>query len=497
MVIVEIGLCILATSIPGREERHQRSIAEHTIKSKRNFVSYISHELRTPLNIVYMGIQLLAANLKDFKGFDTDDTLDIVKDVEGSCRVAIDILDDFLMVNKIEGNNLALERELVPVMDLLHSVVNPFDIQARQNNVKFLHSGSGHIDPAIHDTMVNVDISKFSQVIRNLVSNSLKFTPPGGQVNLFAYLKSKPSAGSSGSFNFPMGSLIECASSGHNGRILDETIAESGVRRLKRSGACVPDCSIVRIEVHDTGPGISQENQKRLFTEIIQFNANKLQNGGGSGLGLWISNSIMKLHGGCIGVESTMGKGSMFFIEIDVASYGTDRSPRLSPCNQCSQRNKYRSIVEVDCSGVEGDWVTCLSQEGDCEVGDKLLERVLIVDDSSVNRKMLSRLIAPNARHIFQAENGSQAVDMVAKSKDQYDLIFMDVNMPIMGGIEATTRIREIGCKCYIVFLTGNAMPEDRESYAAAGGDNVLIKPCSINDVDNIVQSLLRRNCTS
>ena len=95
-------------------------------------MSYISHELRTPLNIVYMGIQLLAANLKDFKGFDTDDTLDIVKDVEGSCRVAIDILDDFLMVNKIEGNNLALERELVPVMDLLHSVVNPFDIQVVQ-----------------------------------------------------------------------------------------------------------------------------------------------------------------------------------------------------------------------------------------------------------------------------------------------------------------------------------------------------------------------------
>ena len=104
---------------------------QHTIQSKRDFVSYISHELRTPLNTVYMGIQLLSTRTAPSTKERKTEVHDIVKDIESSCCIAINILSDLLVVNKIEGGNMQLDRKDVSIRDLLSTVIDPFGIQVR------------------------------------------------------------------------------------------------------------------------------------------------------------------------------------------------------------------------------------------------------------------------------------------------------------------------------------------------------------------------------
>eukprot|EP00602_Paraphysomonas_sp_CaronLab_P009339 CAMPEP_0185037500 /NCGR_PEP_ID=MMETSP1103-20130426/32010_1 /TAXON_ID=36769 /ORGANISM="Paraphysomonas bandaiensis, Strain Caron Lab Isolate" /LENGTH=711 /DNA_ID=CAMNT_0027575499 /DNA_START=90 /DNA_END=2225 /DNA_ORIENTATION=- len=454
---VDMVICILATTIPGRQARHDKSIAEHIIKTKRDYVSYMSHEIRTPLNAVYMGIQLLtkewdsvAQNCADFKG--------ILDDVDASCKVAIDILNEFLLANKLEAGSVMLEKEYVSVVRLIQDVADPFGAQARQKEVCYTHTGSSRIDPDLstYNIHVNADYRKISQVLRNLISNALKFTSKGGQVDVYAYLTKKAS----------------CSPENNVHR------AVTGIRTSK-----VYDTShelyssVVRIEVRDNGVGISPVNQQKLFGEIVQFNAAQLQNGGGSGIGLWISKKIMDLHGGRIGVTSKPGEGSLFFVELDIASEATNQvfsatTPRqrteksfLPTCAICEQNSLSESDVKV-----------------------------LVVDDSAVNRKMLTRLIEPKVGHISQAENGLEAVDKVRESIDSdspFDLIFMDATMPEMCGTDATALIRTMGYQGMIVFLTGNVTPEDIEGFMLSGANDVITKPCSLENVEDVLKKLL------
>mmetsp|Transcript_10853 Transcript_10853/g.16519 ORF Transcript_10853/g.16519 Transcript_10853/m.16519 type:complete len:747 (-) Transcript_10853:200-2440(-) len=517
MIAVDIFLCIVATVLPGRHARHEKSIAEHILQSKRDFVSYISHELRTPLNTVYMGIQLLSSRMSSLHCDKQSDLHDIVSDIESSCCIAIDILSDLLVVNKVEDGVLQLDRKEQSVRQLLSTVVDPFNVQAQQKQIIFEHSDAKHLDPSIaeEETRICVDVSKFSQVLRNLISNALKFTPSGGRVDLYAFLTTRP----------PYDSATKNKANPirRNTRVFS-SMSESSVTHNQLADSSSSDASttVLRIEVHDTGPGVSEENQKRLFNEIVQFNAAELQGGGGSGLGLWISKAIMDHHGGTLGVISTPGMGSIFYIEVEVLppasstcstdgcdkfSLSESREAIISPSSIRKMSSAFRRYIPVspkvnivsDCEPAESaerkDSLERLT------VGNITINKVLVVDDSSVNRKMICRLLVPLVGSVSQAGDGAEALQLVTDALNEgnsYDIVFMDVNMPVMDGVRATRLMRSAGYKGYITFLTGNAMPEERASFFSAGGDDVLIKPCTLANLEGVLIAAYRElRCTA
>ncbi len=180
-----------------------------------------------------------------------DDMVDVVKQVHESCKVSLDTLNDLLTFDKIDENKLVVEVEEVDPWVLLLDTAKPFEINAKEANVAF---SINCVDASTNWTywnFIKADRFKLSQVIRNLISNSLKFTPPLGSVKV---------------------------------KVERIPIRQSTLNTLNSSTA-------IRISVQDSGAGISSDNQKKLFGQYVQFNAAALQQGKGSGLGLWISRS--------------------------------------------------------------------------------------------------------------------------------------------------------------------------------------------------------------
>ena len=301
------------------------------LDSKRLYVRHISHELRTPLNTAFLGLKLLSTDLmmsddpKDAERYDT------LCDVNISCKAAVDILNDLLCYEKLESGILELHRENIPIIPFLQDGIAMFSVQARECGVtmKIVTEATNLIGDARrnfslqpHDA-IYADKFKMDQVIRNLISNALKFTPRGGALTVSATFSPDPPA-ATGS-NDPVGeSLCEHIVSTIKGLrrsfCVPQRVSDVHISK-KNSSSSVGVGDLLRgklvVVVTDTGAGISAENQKRLFKEIVQFSPEKLQAGGGSGLGLWITGGIVDLHGGKISVFSEgEGTGCAFTVEV-------------------------------------------------------------------------------------------------------------------------------------------------------------------------------------
>ena len=304
-VYVQMIYTVVSISIPGRIARYEVGNATRALTEKKDFIRYISHEIRTPLNTVFLGLEYVTSALKRMSMHENRESIEpiveTVHDVYSSCKVAISILNDLLTSDKIEGGKMTLDLEYVNCCNYFISLAKPFKINAREKSVAFFVDCSKVSSTFMRTAFINVDQAKMGQVIRNLISNALKFTAGGGTVTV----------------------AITSKSFGDSSDEFMNTKAKSRIWKplhtvgLPGSSATMKD--IMRLEVRDTGAGISLYNQSQLFGQYVQFNANKLQKGGGSGLGLWISKGITELHGGNIGAFSEgEGKGSVFFIELPV-----------------------------------------------------------------------------------------------------------------------------------------------------------------------------------
>eukprot|EP00597_Dinobryon_sp_UTEXLB2267_P000711 CAMPEP_0170070286 /NCGR_PEP_ID=MMETSP0019_2-20121128/8639_1 /TAXON_ID=98059 /ORGANISM="Dinobryon sp., Strain UTEXLB2267" /LENGTH=381 /DNA_ID=CAMNT_0010278535 /DNA_START=675 /DNA_END=1816 /DNA_ORIENTATION=- len=253
------------------------------------FMRYISHEIRTPLNTAVMGLRLLNDELQSAGSIEC---LQMVKDTQESCQVAIGILSEMLMFDKVESGLLVLEKEIISPVQFIRSVLSPFTVQAREAGVNFIFNQSLH--PDYTHIALNADPNKLAQVIRNLVSNAMKFTKRDGTITVSVSAELRTST---------------------------ETI--HGNRSSQMSFLCaMPSESEsfpleLVLSVTDSGAGISKENQARLFKGVVQFNPGKLQGGQGTGLGLFITKSIVDVHGGTISVHSEgEGLGSTFTVRL-------------------------------------------------------------------------------------------------------------------------------------------------------------------------------------
>ena len=351
---IQMLYTVVVMTIPGRIAKFEVSNVTQSIRERQAFIRYISHEIRTPLNTVFLGLEYVTSALKQIPIQESQSTLDpiveTVSDVYSSCEVAISILNDLLTFDKIEGGKMTLEPELVNCCSYFTSLMKPFNLNARGKLISF-HLDLSELSPTfIRNACINVDQAKMGQVARNLISNALKFTPHGGTVTVsISHVNLRDRS---------------------DGRATNAPISRAwpSYPAVGAAGIPAPTMDMARIEVRDTGAGISLSNQAQLFGQYVQFNANKLQQGNGSGLGLWISKGITELHGGIIGAFSEgEGKGSMFYVELpvttletgnyDLHQYDDVRShstllPKGDACQRNCVNDDYGIFADDDC--VEG-----------------------------------------------------------------------------------------------------------------------------------------------
>ena len=317
--------------------------------SKKSYVRYISHELRTPLSAAFLGLKLLTTDLKASRDPRDVERYDTLYDINMSCVAAVDILNDLLCYDKLGSGSLELHKEEIIVESYVQSSLSMFTAQANESGVTLSLSpqsnnhdntqngafrvlGLNRIFLPLHVTdLIIADKFKIDQVLRNVISNALKFTSRGGSVTLsVSFMPDIITATPSPIMLYkPKSGLI----SGLKSRDRTDTSLSNMTRETRkkkpykwfRSSSAVHCETVLEDSIHgmvviiitDTGAGISLENQARLFEEVVQFSPEKLQAGGGSGLGLWISSGILEMHNGKISVFSEgEGHGCSFTIQI-------------------------------------------------------------------------------------------------------------------------------------------------------------------------------------
>ena len=233
----------------------------------------------------------------------------------------------------------------------------------------------------------------------------------------------------------------------------------------------------VSIEVIDDGVGMTKEQVATVFEEGTQFDANKLQAGGGSGLGLNIARGIVLEHGGSLTCSSEgLGKGSTFTLSTSLYS-----DSWASMLHDTAAATSNGDIERMDSTPDEENAI-----ESDAFTIPLL--RVLVVDDSVTNRKLCRRLLERNGHTTEGACDGKEAVGMVKKSLLSgtfYDCILLDYEMPVMNGPDACQLMRKMGCSSYIAGVTGNVMSEDVDHFRNCGANWVLPKPFQLKVLED------------
>ena len=267
------------------------------------------------------------------------------------------------------------------------------------------------------------DDQRLAQVITNLLSNAVKFTPEKGTITLEAKLEKREVGG-----NFS-----------------DD------------------DC-IIRVSVTDTGIGISHEQQAKLFNAFEQADSGTSRQFGGTGLGLAISKNIIEKMGGSIHIESEPGKGSAFIFTVRLQ----EAAASLESIAEDSRSDETEVKVE--------DITNCFKDM-----------RIILAEDVDINREIMLSLLEPTSLTIDCAENGAKAVKLYKQSPDGYDMIFMDLQMPEVDGLEATRQIRAFESgrakRIPIIAMTANVFKEDVEMCMEAGMNGHLGKPLNFNEV--------------
>jgi PAS domain S-box-containing protein len=380
------------------EIRITQQKAEQASRVKSEFLSNMSHEMRTPMNAI-IGMTLIG---KSAAGIEKKD-LAFAK-IENASTHLLGVINDILDMSKIEANKFELAPQIFRFESMFQAIVNMLKFRVDEKHQEFFM----HIDKQIPQTLFGDDM-RLAQVITNLLSNAVKFTPEYGILSLDACLLKE----------------------------------ENGV------------CTI-QITVTDTGIGISEEQQGRLFHSFVQAENSTSRKFGGTGLGLAISKRIIEMMGGEIWVVSELGKGSTFGFTIDAVH--RDDQPAFE--------SEELPVEETD-------------DFGGCSL--------LLVEDIEINREIALELLESTGLAIDCAENGVEAVAMFAAAPEKYDMILMDVQMPEMDGYEATRRIRAFdaarAATIPIIAMTANVFREDIEKCLTSGMNAHLGKPLDINEL--------------
>lgn len=441
------------------ELQKAKETADAANKAKSEFLAKISHELRTPLNAI-LGFTQLLIHDSSFKK-EQREYLDIIS---RSGEHLLTLINDVLEMSKIEAGRVTLNESSFDLYNLLDSLEEMLQLKARSKDLELIFDRSVDIPQYIH-----ADESKLRQVLINLLGNAIKFTQTGRVIlrvrgGDWEIKKSKPEPepfsdlslkASSEPFSQPSSEskILELATSE-----LKSPESESPEPDPSESGhtddACSPFPHTLYFEVEDTGSGIEPSELERLFEAFVQAESGR-RSQEGTGLGLPISRQFIWLMGGDIRVSSAIGQGSTFQFHIPIRR--TEHIPLPS------QPHRQRVV------GLAPHQSTY---------------RILIVEDKLENRQLLVKLLTGIGFIVQEAVNGEGAIEIWETWHPH--LIWMDMQMPVMDGYEATRQIRRREQRymrdssyspTIIIALTAHAFEENRDKVLAAGCDDCVTKP--------------------
>ena len=395
-----------------------RDRAEAATRTKSEFLSNMSHEIRTPLNAIMGFSDLLLQDTLN------KSQMDNVGAIKNASENLLAIINDILDFSRIEAGKVFFESIEFEPRTLVEQMIRLVEkLAARKNLV--LHY---RLDPRIPLVLVG-DPIRFNQVLINLTNNAIKFTDEG-RIDLDIRVRGGDLEEQD---DAPFVSLDDLDPSGRAGGEID-TIDESVVTLV--------------VSVSDTGIGIPEEKRSEIFNDFSQARSDIARVYGGSGLGLSICKQLLEKQGGRIKVESVVGRGSVFTFALP---FQVSKRKSLS--------EKARTFFpEKDLSEL----------------------RLLLVEDNIDNQLLACRLLKKWNVRVEVAENGREALEKLRVK--EFDLVFMDLQMPIMSGIEATRKIRNknsgvLNSGIPIIALTADAFPETRERVLEAGMDDFVSKP--------------------
>ncbi len=382
--------------------------AEVANEAKSIFLANMSHELRTPLNAILGYSQLMSRDL-----YATPTQQEYLETIARSGEHLLGLINDVLTMSKIEAGHSALQENAFDLHWQIRSLQEMFQMRADDENLVMLLEIAPNVPRYIY-----ADEGKLRQVLMNLLSNAVKFTEEGG-VTL----------------------RVDCR----------RQAADVG-----KDDAPDAPCNLLRFEVEDTGPGIAPEEMDTLFEPFVQT-ASGQQSQEGTGLGLPISRQFVNLMGGEYSVNSIIGQGTIFRVQIPVALVTKDAVEGLD-----LQAQRRVTGIEPGQTAPDGGPF-----------------RLLVVEDNAANRKLLLKLLKPFGFDMRYAVNGAEGVEMWEAW--QPHLVWMDMRLPVMDGYEATRRIKAraaaMGRQAIVVALTASAFEENREAILKAGCDDFVRKP--------------------
>lgn len=371
--------------------------AEAANRAKSLFLANMSHELRTPLNAILGFSQLL------YENSDTPDSQrDTLRIINRSGEHLLNLINDVLDMSKIEAGRAQLDKEDFDLGQLILDVTDMMKVRADDKGITLLIDQSSHFPRFVHG-----DSAKLRQILINLIGNAIKFTDVGG-VTLRLDAQPQPQDN---------------------------------------------QCLMLRIEVEDSGSGIQAEDLERIFQPFEQLANATAQKG--TGLGLTITRQFVHMMNGEIHAQSTPGKGSLFYLTIELE--------RATGTQIAKEQPVHRHVVKL--------------------LPGQPAWRILIVEDQTENQLLLQNILTNAGFEVDIAENGQKALELFQSWHPHF--IWMDRRMPVMDGLVATREIRKLpgGKDVKIAALTASVFQEQRQELLDAGADDFLRKPYRPNEI--------------